>query len=214
MRAAGPADLSRVWAIVPIRGLASAKTRLGGELDAEERLSLVTLMLRRTLEATRDAAAISGTVVVTMDPQAAAMAKAHGAVGLVDRLPGLNEAIRAARAVALAKEATAVVVVPADLARVSAANLDAFLESAGRTSAPTGLVAIVPDRHDEGTNVLLVSPPTAVEPSFGVGSRAVHRAAAALAGTAFVEIRGPLILDVDTAADLLLAEAGLGERSG
>jgi len=214
MRVAGPADLSRVWAIVPIRGLATAKTRLGGELDAEERLALVTLLLRRTLEATRDAASISGTVVVTMDPAAAAMAKAHGAVGLVDRLPGLNEAIRAARAVAVAKEATAVLVVPADLARVSAANLDAFIESAGRSSALTGLVAIVPDRHLEGTNVLLVSPPTIVDPSFGVGSRTGHQAAAGLVGAAFTEIRGPLTLDVDTAADLLLAEAGLGDRGG
>ena len=65
------ADLSRTWAIVPIRGLETAKTRLGEGLDAEERLELVTDLLTRTLVATRDASRIAGTVVVTMDPAAA-----------------------------------------------------------------------------------------------------------------------------------------------
>ena len=41
------ADLSRTWAIVPIRGLETAKTRLGEDLDAEERLELVTDLLPR-----------------------------------------------------------------------------------------------------------------------------------------------------------------------
>ena len=88
MHALGAADLSRIWAIVPIRGLETAKTRLGEELDPEERLSLVTAMLRRTLEATSDAQSIAGTVVVTMDPAAAGMAKAHRAVDSSIGCPG------------------------------------------------------------------------------------------------------------------------------
>lgn len=220
MSAPGSADLSRTWAIVPLRGLETAKTRLGGELDPEERLALVGLMFRRTLEATRDARSIAGTVVVTMDPAAAGIAKAHRAVGLVDRLPGLNEAIRAARAVAVSKGATAIVVVPADLARVSAAGLDAFVgaahelleTAAGSLGGPVGpveLVGLVPDRHGHGTNALLVSPPTVIEPSFGIDSRSVHRSAAVAAGARYLEVGGPLTLDVDTADDLLLAEGAL-----
>ena len=82
------ADLSRTWAIVPIRGLETAKTRLGEGLDAEERLDLVTDLLTRTLVATRDASRIAGTVVVTMDPAAAGLARDHRAIGLVERAPG------------------------------------------------------------------------------------------------------------------------------
>src|SRR5262245_40289461 len=118
------ADLSRPWAIVPMRGLETAKTRLGEDLHAEERVALVTRMLRRTLVATRDAGLIAGTIVVTMDPDAAGIATTLRAVGLVERAPGLNEAIEAARTLAPARGATGVLVLPAHLPSVSAAPID------------------------------------------------------------------------------------------
>ncbi|HYN70443.1 MAG TPA: 2-phospho-L-lactate guanylyltransferase [Candidatus Eisenbacteria bacterium] len=217
------ADFSRTWAVVPIRGLETAKTRLGGDLDPEERRSLVTELLRRTLVATRDASTIAGTVVVTMDPAAAAIANRHRAIGLLERVPGgLNAAIEAARSVAIARGASAVLVLPADLPAVSAAALDELIEtareaatareqvSATNGAAANGLVLVVPDRHGAGTNALLVSPPDAVAPRFGDSSRAAHREAARDAGMRYLELDGPLSLDVDTPADLLVAEAALG----
>jgi 2-phospho-L-lactate guanylyltransferase len=216
------ADFSSTWAVVPIRGLETAKTRLGGELDPEERRALVTEMLRRTLVATRDAASITGTVVVTMDPAAAAIATRHRAIGLLERVPGgLNAAIEAARSVAIARGGSAVLVLPADLPAVSAAALDALVATArdaatpphergaGGRTVPNGLALVVPDRHGEGTNALLVSPPAAVAPRFGERSRAAHRAAAQAAHLEYLEVDGPLSVDVDTAADLLVAEASL-----
>lgn len=214
-----PIDLSRIWALVPIRGLRTAKTRLSGDLDPEARRVLVSAMLRRTLIATRDAASIAGTVVVTMDPAAAGIAKEHRAVGLVDLLPGLNSAILAARSLAIARGATAVLILPADLPSVSAGRLETLTSDAGASGvrpdvvAPghvaRGLVALVPDRHGAGTNAILVSPPDLIDPAFGPDSRAAHRAAALAAGATYVELHGELTLDVDTAADLLLAAAAL-----
>jgi 2-phospho-L-lactate guanylyltransferase len=75
-------------------------------------------------------------------------------------------------------------------------------------------VAVVPDRHGEGTNALLVSPPAIVEPAFGPDSRATHRAEALAAGATYLELGGPLALDVDTRADLLLAGASLAVEAG
>jgi len=51
---------------------------------------------------------------------------------------------------------------------------------------------------------------TVINPDFGPGSLAAHRAAATAAGASYLEIGGPLTLDVDTPADLLLASAALG----
>ena len=203
---------------MPIRGLATSKTRLGAGLDPIERRALVTELLRRTLSATRDARSIAGTIVVTMDPAAAGMAKAHDAVGLVERAPGLNEAIVAARSVAVARGATAVLVLPADIPAVSADALDGLVEAA-RSAATTGaiavaVVAVVPDRHDRGTNAFVVSPPAAIEPAFGDDSRRRHREAAAAAGAIHLELGGPLGFDVDTPADLLLAVATVGRLDG
>jgi 2-phospho-L-lactate guanylyltransferase len=213
-----PVDLSRVWAVVPIRGLRTAKTRLSPDLDPAERLALVTEMLRRTLVATRDAESIEGTVVVTLDPRVAGIATEHRAVGLVDILPGLNEAILAARSLAVSRNASAVLILPADLQSVTADRLDALVAEArgaaaagaGTGTVARGLVVVVPDRHREGTNALLVAPADLIDPDFGPGSRAAHRAAAAAAAATYVEIDGPLTLDVDTPADLLLASATLG----
>jgi 2-phospho-L-lactate guanylyltransferase len=208
------ADVSRTWAVVPIRGLETAKTRLGGDLDAEERLELVTGLLRRTLVATRDASRVEGTIVVTMDPAAAGIAQQLGAVGLVERAPGLNGAIEAGRSVAVARGATAVLVLPADLPAVRAEAVDELIGAAADVDGSNGLVVLVPDRHERGTNALLLTPPAIIAPAFGEGSRALHEVATAAAGARYVELDGPLGFDVDTAADLLAAEAVMGSLRG
>src|SRR5262245_2980605 len=123
-------DLRRTWALVPLRGLETAKTRLAGELDAEERLELVTEMARRTLCATRDARRIDGTVLVTMDPDAARLATDHRAEALLQRIAGLNAAIREARSRAEDRGATAILVLPIDLVGVSADAIDAVVHEA------------------------------------------------------------------------------------
>lgn len=220
MEPAARADLSRIWALVPIRGLETAKTRLGGDLDAEERRDLVVDLLRRTLVATRDTRVITGTIVVTMDPGAAGIAQDHQAVGLVERAPGLNGAISAARSVAVARGASAVLVLPADLPAITADAIAQLVGAAGAArdghseGQARGLVALVTDQHGTGTNALLISPPGLIDPRFGPGSRALHRAAAGAAGATFVEVGGPLALDVDTPADLVVAEAAFGAMRG
>ena len=220
MEPTAPADFSRTWALVPIRGLETAKTRLGEDLDPEERVELVTRLLRQTLIATRDARLVEGTIVVTMDPAAAGIAKELRAVGLVERAPGLNEAIEAARSVAIARGATAILVLPADLPSVAAESVDDLLARAGRAAtavadeASAAVVALVPDRHGQGTNALVVSPPDAIAPAFGGRSRETHERTAVAAGARYVELEGPLSLDLDTPADLIAAEAALGSLRG
>lgn len=215
MSPASLADFSRPWAIVPLRGLEDAKTRLGAELDPEERLELVVGMAERTLASTRDAARLAGTVLVTADPAAGELGTRFGARSIVQQLPGLNAALREARSVAIANGATSVLVVPIDLVAISASAIDEVLAEAMTAAAPATdrpFVGLIPDRHASGTNALLVAPPTAIEPAFGPGSFAAHHGAAEAAGATILVCHGPLTLDVDTGADLLAAEATAGGR--
>ena len=53
----------------------------------------------------------------------------------------------------------------------------------------------------------VLAPPDAIEFGFGGDSRAAHAACAAEAGARYVELDGPLSLDIDTPDDLLLVEA-------
>jgi 2-phospho-L-lactate guanylyltransferase len=119
--------------------------------------------------------------------------------------------------VAIARGATAVLVLPADLPAIDAAAVTAVIQAAtgpGPDGSARGIVALVGDRHGSGTNALLVSPPDLIDPMFGPASRDLHRAAAHGMGAAFVELDGPLSLDVDTPDDLVEAEHALGVLGG
>ena len=204
----GPA---RTVALVPVRHLERAKSRLGEALDAEERATLATALLDRTLAALaelRASGSIDGIVVASGDPAVLSVAVACGATPLPVPGTDLVADLRAARELAIVGGATAVLVVPIDLAAVSAAALGAVLDAAGTagggwSAAP--VVALVQDRRGEGTNVLYVSPPRAIAFAFGPGSRVRHARAAAAAGAVLVELDGPLVLDLDTPDDLAAA---------
>lgn len=222
----GPQRPAAIWAIVPLRGLASAKTRLGPALDAAERLELVISMARRTLGATRDARRLAGTLLVTADPAAADLARGYGALALVQRLPGLNAALREGRDEAVRAGADATIIIPIDLPGISADAIDRLLDVVVPESAEVRagddasdpeatIVALVPDRHGLGTNILFTSPPDVIDPAFGDGSLDAHRAAAHAAGAQLVELGGPLVVDVDTEADLHVADSvGTDEGRG
>jgi 2-phospho-L-lactate guanylyltransferase len=66
---------------------------------------------------------------------------------------------------------------------------------------------LVPDRHGRGTNALLLEPPTAIPFAFGGDSRSAHASLAASVGAAYLELDGPLALDLDTPEDVVRLEA-------
>jgi 2-phospho-L-lactate/phosphoenolpyruvate guanylyltransferase len=161
--------------------------------------------------------------VVSVSPEALAVAAEAGAVTLPQGGGGLNEGLADGRAWARELGASALLVIPADLPAIDPGELGRILDAArdrlagsqpatqGAGAAVTSLVALVPDRAGEGTNLLLLAPPGAIRFQFGPGSRAAHAGAAARAGAVYLELSGPLGLDLDTPDDLLAAEAiGLG----
>jgi 2-phospho-L-lactate guanylyltransferase len=210
-------SLARIVALVPVRSLSSGKSRLGEPLDGEERADLVLALLRRTVEQALAATSLAGVVVVSEDADLLRQARAFGAASLLQERDGLNEGLDEARAAA-DPEATAILVLPADLPGVAASAIDELGDAAelARNAAPDRpIVVLVPDHHGTGTNALLVAPPEAIRFCFGTGSRAAHSAAALAAGASYVELDGPLAFDLDTPEDLLEADRrGLGHEAG
>ena len=210
-------SLSHIVALVPVRSLSGGKSRLGEPLDAEERADLVLALLQRTVGAALAATRLAGVVVVSMDADLLRKARAMGAASLLQETDGLNEGLNEAR-LAAGAEATAVMVLPADLPAVAASAIDQLAEAAqlAHRSAPEKpVVALVPDQHGKGTNALFVAPPNAIPFCFGEGSRAAHAAAAEAAGASYLELDGPLTFDLDTPDDLLEADMrGLDHETG
>ncbi len=76
-------------------------------------------------------------------------------------------------------------------------------------------VIVVPDRHGDGTNALLLTPPDAIQPAFGPGSRERHERLAEEAGATCTAIAvATLGLDVDTVDDLAALRTALEDVRG
>ena len=202
--------MSGVYAIIPVGSLDGAKSRLGAVLDAEERFELARRLARRTIAAAVATDRIAETIVVTPDDAVRDLALAAGARPLRQRSDGLNQGLSEARDEAIAAGASAILVLPIDLPRISVRAIDDVLDT---LDGDVPAVTIVSDRHRRGTNALLVAPPDAIGFCFGGDSREAHTAAARAIGARLTELDGPLSLDLDTAEDLLLTEGvpdGLG----
>ncbi len=209
-RTSGP---SRIAAIIPVGTLEGAKTRLGETLDAEERQDLTERLLAATLSAALAVESVDDVVVVSPDRDVLQLAADRGARTLRQRTAGLNAGLDEARVDVVAGGADAVLVLPIDLAFVSPETVGAVLAPLldGGT-AP--IVVLAPDRHGTGTNALALRPPGIVAFAFGPDSRRAHREAAHAAGAAYTEVEGPLAVDIDTPADLILVETLAAERIG
>lgn len=201
----------KATAILPVKRFDDAKRRLEAGMDDERLRAVVAAMLGDVLEAIGQARQVERTIVVSGDPEAQELAAAVGADVVPDpNDAGHSEAALAGIAKAEVDGASCVVLLPGDCPLLDARELDRLL-----TAVPSEYVAIVPDRHGEGTNALVLSPPGAIRPAFGEGSRARHEAAARDAGIAFaVEEPASLALDLDTPADLIALTRELEARRG
>jgi len=200
-------------AILPVKRFDAAKTRLERDLTPGSRKALTEAMVTDVLIALRRTPEVDVTLVVTGDTGAAALAAGYDAHPVDDPDDaGHNAAVRLGiREAIIEYDAARVVLVAGDCPAIDPKELGELIERAPR--APS--VVIVPDRHGDGTNALVLSPPEVMDYSFGPGSRARHEAAAAEAGAACV-VAEPwsIVHDVDTVDDLATLEQELAAHPG
>ncbi len=202
-------SLTSLHAIVPVRGVNSAKSRLGSALDPEERQVLALGLVSHTLATLAEWRACRRVHVVSDDAVTLReIGRGHPAVDLV-RQPeggGLNAAVSLGRERAIAQGATAVLILPADLPLVSATALAAALDGADAALAAghgQPLVLIAPSDARGGTNALLLAPPDVIEPAFGEMSLEAHlRSAARADASVQLVLESTLGFDLDTPDDL------------
>jgi 2-phospho-L-lactate guanylyltransferase len=178
-----------VAVLVPVKAFHLAKARLADVLGAEERAALARRMAGRVLHAAGPLPA----AVVCDDEAVAAWATAHGATVLWRPGRGLNPAVQ--EAVAALGDA--------GYARVIVAHADLPLATELGWVAGFVGVTIVPDRRDDGTNVLSVPTRSGFEFAYGSGSYRRHAGEARRRRLAVRVVRDrPLGWDVDIAEDL------------
>lgn len=154
-----------------MKPLAQAKQRLATVLDDTARMELARKLFTRTLRVLRRVKGITRVLVVSRDAQVLKLARRFGAWSLWESGEGLNDALEQATRVALANGAHAVLIIPADLARLEKNDVEQII-ALGSTYSPT--LTIAPDARGIGTNALLVKPVGLIRYAFGETSFAEH----------------------------------------
>lgn len=194
-------------AVLPIKTFARAKHRLAEAVEGADRRELAEAMVGDVFEALAAVPELDGVIAVTAEPRAAVIATGAGAEVVHDPVEaGQSAAALLGIEAALRRGADRALLVPGDCPALEPDEVSGLLAF----DAP---VVIVADRHGAGTNALLLSPPDAIEPSFGPGSFARHAARGHGIGVAVAEVPS-LGLDVDTPGDLAALRAALMIRRG
>jgi len=196
-------------ALVPVKQLSAAKSRLLSGPDRAGARRLTLAMLEDVLAALAGADRVERVAVVTPDEAVAQRAERAGASAILWPEPGLNASLDHGAAALDRPGQAGLLVILGDVAGVQPRDLDAACAAAAGLGRPG--VVLCPS-GDGGTAALLRSPHDAIPARFGAGSAARHRAEAAAAGVAFRELTLPsLRIDLDRAEDVC---AFLATREG
>jgi len=164
-----PPAPSPTWALVPVKCLDAAKSRLAPCLSPAARRGLQTEMLAHVLDELAATPGLDGVAVVSADPDVAAICRRSGARFIAETAVGLNPALGRGTAALTLFGAGLIAVVPADLPELAARDVAAALDDA----RATGDTLVVPDLAGTGTNGLVF--PVARTPRFAFGPESFHR---------------------------------------
>jgi 2-phospho-L-lactate guanylyltransferase len=185
-------DASSIAVVIPIKAFEQAKDRLSGVLSTDQRALLARTTALGVLESVRGASVF----VVCDNTEVSQWATSHGASVVSQSGAGLNAAVQ--EGISAAHEYERVMIVHSDLPLPH--RLRELLDS----TVARNTVTIVPDRHRDGTNVLIIPSDVGFECQFGSKSFEAHKAEASKLGLAIEIIEDDeLALDIDTPDDLL-----------
>lgn len=193
-----------IHAVLPLKDLAEAKTRLSGVLLPSERRALAMAMVEDVMAVLSAHSEVAAITLVSDDPVAHLLAASFRANWLPEKslqCRGLNAVIGATIDHLLAAGERHLLVLHGDLPGLSGEDLTAVF---GQQRASGGLV-IGTDLAGTGTNLLAFDASLRPAFRFGADSCRAHQAWAESAGVpVFVSRQAGIAFDVDGADDLAL----------
>jgi 2-phospho-L-lactate guanylyltransferase len=185
-------------ALIPVKALHEAKSRLANALTQDQRKTLVLDMLHHVINTLLGSNVLAGVTVVSPDPLVLEKAEAWGARAQIEEEHGHNPALHAAAVRELAMGATALLTISADLPLLHPCDVRGMVEQSRLYD-----VVLAPSWEGTGTNALLVRPPLALPYLFGPGSLQSYLAETEKKGLRSMLYNSiGMALDVDTIDDV------------
>lgn len=200
----------KVILLIPFKSLATAKQRLAGALNAQQRSEFAEAMLRDVLHAAAGVMDRIDVALVTGDARAQRLAQEHGFIIIEDtRNESETAAIEMATAWCEQRGYDMTVVVPADIPLITSDELHRVLDA-----APCVGAVFVPAYDRRGSNCILRRPASLIPLRFGNDSFLPHCEAMKHTGKELIilELAG-IGLDVDNPHELELLVAREGETN-
>lgn len=193
-------SINTTCAMIAIKPFGDAKERLATGLDPSQRRQLAEAMARDVLNAIGQCEQLDKVLVVSSEPTIEQLAEGIADAVIEDPVTGHNDAAKLAAKWAIEQGCKRILMLPGDCPLLDPEEIDDLI---ARSRDDRLELAVIPDRMGTGTNALVISPPDAVESSFGPNSRQRHIALGLAHGlrTAELEVKS-LALDLDTAEDL------------
>lgn len=185
-------------ALIPVKTLHQAKSRLAPYLNEEERAALVLTMLQHVISTLLDSAKFERVSVVSADRKVLEHAQSWGARALFEERQGHNPALETAALVELATGAETLLTISADLPLLQVNDVCNMIEQSRQYA-----VVLAPSLDGTGTNALLARPPLALPYLFGPGSLQFYSMEAKQRELGFALYHSlGFALDIDTINDL------------
>lgn len=184
-------------AIIPVKSLREAKSRLAPHFIQYQRETLALDMLRHVVQTLCASQEFELVTVVSPDMRVLEKARIWGARAAFEERSGHNPALHMAALRELAEGADALLTISADLPLLTPDDI-VMVERSTRFD-----VVLAPSMDGTGTNAMLARPPLVVPYLFGVNSLEKHLRAARRRGlSASLYASRGLSLDIDTIEDV------------
>jgi 2-phospho-L-lactate/phosphoenolpyruvate guanylyltransferase len=152
-------------ALVPVKSLAEAKSRLATYLTRTQRAALMLDMLHHVVCVLRKSAMLTNISIVSSDDHVLTQAHAWGVTALPEESTGHNPALTAAATRLLAAGTDALLTISADLPLLQPQHIQDMIEQSRRCD-----IVLAGSQDSTGTNAILTQPPLAVPYIFGINS--------------------------------------------
>jgi len=189
-------------ALIPVKSLTTAKSRLAPSLTQHQRERLVLDMFHHVLCVLLDTELFDKVSVVSSDEQVLEKAYLWGAQAVLEEYHDHNQALHAAALKEISEGVTMLLTISADLPLLTSQEIRCLFKQSLQHD-----IVLAPSKDGTGTNAIIVHPPLAVPYVFGPGSLQSFVEAARQEHLSYSMYQSiGLSLDIDTIDDLDEAE--------
>jgi 2-phospho-L-lactate guanylyltransferase len=191
----------KIAAVIPMKSLHSAKSRLSNILTAKQRKNLAMYLLDATIKELKKSNFISEIVIVSSDEAVKHYSCLNHIKFIKDSEEGVNKAILLADKYCIDNGINANIVIPQDLPFISAKEIDKICTISNKYHK---CIIICPSKRFDGTNILFRKPPDVIKTHYDDNSYMNHLKEASkfkipIESLDIVKLR----FDLDTEDDLL-----------